>query len=304
MSSIPPVVVVLGPDGPRLVGPDEPVVTVDDLGLTRGDGCFDSALVVDTSRSQERDEGGPPHHVVRDLDAHLDRLDRSAAALDITGPPRPAWVALVDTALSAWTAPGDASVRLVLTRGREWAPEAGATAFVVVTPRPVGRPRRGGASSAPLRVVTLTRGHPSDAFVDAPWLLGGVKTLSYAVNVAAQREGRRRGVDDVIFTTTDGYALDAPTAGLLVVRGGRWLTTPLEGTGILASVSVVTILGAAVSSGHDAAHELVPVEHLFDADGVWLVASSRGPTPVGEIDGRPIAVDPDLVARVARYAGF
>ena len=88
------------------------------------------------------------------------------------------------------------------------------------------------------------------------------------------------------------------------MRGGRWLTTPLEGTGILASVSVVTILGAAVSSGHDTAHELVPVEHLFDADGVWLVASSRGPTPVGEIDGRPIAVDPDLVARVARYAGF
>ena len=101
MSSIPPVVVVLGPDGPRLVGPDEPVVTVDDLGLTRGDGCFDSALVVDTSRSQERDEGGPPHHVVRDLDAHLDRLDRSAAALDITGPPRPAWVALVAGVASA-----------------------------------------------------------------------------------------------------------------------------------------------------------------------------------------------------------
>lgn len=290
---------VLAPDGPRIVGPDAPVVTVDDLGLTRGDGCFDSALVVD-----DGDEGAPSH-VVRDLDEHLDRLDRSAAALDIEGPSRHEWVALVDAAIEAWTTPGDASIKLVLTRGREWAPQAGPTAFAVVTARPAGRPQRGGEGGrTPLRVVTLTRGHPSDAFVDAPWLLGGVKTLSYVVNVAAQREGRRRGADDVIFTTTDGYALDAPMAGLLVVRDGRWLSTPTGGTGILGSVSVATILDAAAADGHEGAYELVPVEHLHDADGVWLVASSRGPTPVGEIDGRPVRVDPELVSRAARYAGF
>lgn len=307
MSSVPPVVAVLGPDGPRIVAPDEPVVTVDDLGLTRGDGCFDSALVVDPSRSLRCDDAaskGAPHHRVRDLEEHLDRLDRSAAALDLEGPPRAAWVALVDAAVDAWSTPGDASIKLVLTRGREWGPEAGPTAFAVVTARPAGRPQRGDGGSDPLRVVTLTKGHPSDAFADAPWLLGGVKTLSYVVNVAAQREGRRRGADDVIFTTTDGFALDGPMAGLLVVREGRWLSTPTGGTGILASVSVATILDAAAADGHESAFELVRVEHLHDADGVWLVASSRGPTPVGEIDGRPVRVDPDLVSQAARYAGF
>ena len=295
-----PVVAVLGPDGPRLVDPDEPVVTVDDLGLTRGDGCFDSALVIDDGT-----KGGGRHHVVRDLAAHLDRLRRSAAALDIEPPSDDAWRALVDCALGSWATPGDASLKLVLTRGREWVPAAGPTAFAVVTARAAGRAQRGaGGVTEPSRAVTLTRGHPSDAFGDAPWLLGGVKTLSYVVNVAAQREAARRGADDVIFTTTDGYALDAPTAGLLVVRRGRWLSTPTEGTGILGSVSVATILEAAAADGQEIAYELVPVEHLHDADGVWLVASSRGPTPVGEIDGQPIRVDPDLVSLAARYAGF
>lgn len=293
------VVVLLGPDGPRVVAPDEPVVTADDLGLTRGDGCFDSALVVDDGTPET------PSHTVRDLDDHLTRLEGSAAALDITPPPRAAWESLVDAALGAWTTPGDATLKLVLTRGREWVPDAGPTALAVLTPRAAGRPARGAAGAGtPLRVATLTRGHPSDAFADAPWLLGGAKTLSYVINVAAQREARRRGVDDVIFTTTDGYALDAPTAGLLVVRDGRWLSTPTAGTGILESVSVRTILRAAAAEGHDTALELVPTDALTGCDGVWLVASSRGPTPVGEIDGTPVPVDPDLVATAARYAGF
>ena len=74
--------------------------------------------------------------------------------------------------------------------------------------------------------MTLSRGHPADAFTDAPWLLGGVKTLSYVVNVAAVREARRRGADDVVFTSTDGFALDGPTSGLLVARDGSCSARP------------------------------------------------------------------------------
>jgi 4-amino-4-deoxychorismate lyase len=48
----------------------------------------------------------------------------------------------------------------------------------------------------------------------------------------------------------------------------------------------------------------VPIEDLYTSDGLWLVSSGRGPAPVTELDGRPIAVDPQLASRVARYAGF
>jgi 4-amino-4-deoxychorismate lyase len=152
--------------------------------------------------------------------------------------------------------------------------------------------------------VALTRGHPSDAFADAPWLLGGVKTLSYVVNVAAVREARRRGADEVVFTSTDGYALEGPTSALLVSRRGTLTATPTGGTGVLESVTVAAIFAAARADGLATAYELVPVADLLTAEGVWLVSSGRGPVLVTRLDDRPLRTDPDLARRVLRYAGF
>lgn len=291
MTEVLHVVAVLGRG---VVGADEPVVTADDLGLTRGDGCFDSARVV-------TDPSG--RATVIDLDEHLERLARSAGAMSIANPRHGEWRGLVAQAVAAWSTPGEGVLKLVLTRGREWH-ASGPTAIVTIThlgpavaPGGTGTPRA-------ITAVTLTRGHPSDAFVDAPWLLGGVKTLSYVVNVAAVREARRRGADDVIFTTTDGFALDGPTSGLLVARDGAFLSTPTGGTGILESVTVAGIFDAARADGFDARHELVPVPALYTADALWLVSSGRGPAVITALDGRPLRADPELVARVARYAGF
>jgi 4-amino-4-deoxychorismate lyase len=287
MTEVPHVVAVLGRG---VVSPDEPVVTADDLGLTRGDGCFDSTRVI-------TDDAGNAH--VIDLDGHLDRLQRSARALDVADPPHDQWRELVAAALAAWSTPGEAVLKLVLTRGREWRP-SGPMAYVSITHRPA--PAR--ARSRTISAVTLTRGHQSDAFREAPWLLGGVKTLSYVVNVAAQREAQRRGADDVIFTTTDGYALDGPTSGLLVARGGQLLSTPTGETGILESVTVEDIFEAARADGWTTRFVLVPIEDLYTSDGLWLVSSGRGPALVTELDGRPLPVDPELATLVDRYAGF
>ena len=297
--------------GRGVVSPDEPVVTADDLGLTRGDGCFDSARVITDATG---------HATVVDLDDHLGRLAASAGALGIPAPSAHEWRGLVDEALAAWSTPGEAVLKLLLTRGREWQP-TGATALLTITSRgPSVTPTAADDTSregtdredthredTPPRTVTavtLSRGHPSDAFADAPWLLGGVKTLSYVVNTAASREAKRRGADDVIFTTTDGYALDGPTAGLLVARGGALLSTPTGATGILESLTVAAVMDAARADGATTRFELVPVDDLYTADAVWLVSSGRGPVLVTALDGRALRADPALARRVARYAGF
>ncbi|WP_345206155.1 aminodeoxychorismate lyase [Fodinibacter luteus] len=294
MSEVVPVVAVLGRG---VVDAADPVLTADDLGLTRGDGCFDSARVVTAPSGAAR---------VVDLDEHLARLAASAAAMAIDPPTHEQWRHLVTQALAAWSTPGEAVLKLLLTRGREWRP-SGSTAIVTITHRGPALPTtRGGAHTPPrsITAVTLSRGHPSDAFTDAPWLLGGIKTLSYAVNAAATREARRRGADDVIFTTTDGFALDGPTSGLVVARDGVLTSTPTGATGILESVTVAAILEAARGDGLGAAYDLVPVPDLYTADAVWLVSSGRGPVLVTVLDGRALRVDDDLAAKVSRYAGF
>jgi 4-amino-4-deoxychorismate lyase len=288
VDEVPHVVAVLGRG---VVDADAPVVTADDLGLTRGDGCFDSARVV---------TGPDGVATVVGLDDHLHRLAASARAMGLDHPSDDAWRELVAEALGAWTTPGEAVLKLVLTRGREWAP-AGPTALVTITHRP---PSAAGSAPRTVTAVTLSRGHPSDAFADAPWLLGGVKTLSYVVNVAAVREARRRGADEVVFTSTDGYAIEGPTSALLVARDGTLVATPTGGTGVLESVTVAAIFAAARADGVGTAFELVPVADLFTADGVWLVSSGRGPVLVTRLDDRPLRSHPDLVEKVLRYAGF
>lgn len=283
--------------GRGVLSADEPVIHADDLDFARGDGCFDSARVV-------ADEQGAR---VVNLEQHLDRLEASARRMDIAGPSREQWSELVGQALAAWSEPGEATLKFVLTRGREWDPSAGPVALLTLKSKPAATVRtskEAGEVTRGLHAVTLSTGRPSNAFADAPWLLGGVKTLSYVINVAAAREAKRRGADDAVFVTTDGFALDGPTSGLIVVNGNTMRTAPTGDTGILASVTVDEVMAAAREVGMDAREELVPVADLFTADGVWLVSSSRGPSPVVELDGRPLAVDPELVASVAAMAGF
>lgn len=280
--------------GRGVLDPDAPAVTADDLGLTRGDGCFDSARVTTDPMGTAR---------VVDLPDHLARLARSARALAIACPPDAQWAALVDAALSRWSIPGEATLKLVLTRGREWR-DSGPTALITLTHRGPARTPAADEPAPTIRAVTLSSGRPARAFADAPWLLGGVKTLAYAVNVAALREARARGAADAIFTSTDGYALEGTTSALLVARAGALLATPVEGTGILESVTVARIFDLAPGLGLDTRYELVPVEDLSRADGVWLVSSSRGPVQVSTLDGRDLDHDPETAARVLRMAGF
>ena len=282
--------------GRGVLDPDTPVISPDDLGFARGDGCFDSARVVNDASGVR----------VVNLDEHLDRLQNSADRLDIICPPRADWVALVDQALAAWTTPGEAVLKFFLTRGREWRPELGPIGLLTLSEAP-SKPVVDGkvpAVSRGLRAALLSIGRPSDAFVDAPWLLGGVKTLSYVINVAASREAKERGADDAIFTSTDGFALEGPTSGLIVVTNGVMRTAPTGDTGILASVTVDEIMRKAAADGMATRVELVPVSDLFTADGVFLVSSGRGPCPITELDGKPLSVDADLAERVARCAGF
>ncbi len=272
--------------GLGLVDPAAAVAAADDAGLVRGDGCFEGCrLVVDADGA-----------TVAKLDRHLARFSRSAAALGIPFD-EDGWRQLVAVAAAAWPGTGEAAMKLVLTRGGV----AGPVGFARVSglDSELFRQRREG-----VRVATLSRGLDSHAFTGAPWLLGGVKTLSYAVNMAAQREAVRRGADDVVFVGTDGVVLEAPTASVVWADGDVLRTTTLEGTGILAGTTQALLFERAGEAGWSVEWTRGSVGDLHEADAVWLVSSVRGPVDVVDIDGHPRPRAADLDGRIRTLAGF
>lgn len=279
---------IVGLLGTGVVERDTPLASADDLGLTRGDGCFEATLVVWDG------EGW----LVHDLDEHLERLAVSAGRLGIAAPAAEDWIELIGDVLQEWASGEEAILKIVLTRGDEHG-GGGPLGFATLTQmhEAMRRQRESG-----IRVVTLSRGVPSDAFTDAPWLLGGVKTLSYAVNRAAAREAGARGADDVIFTSTDGYVLEGPTSAVLWLRDGVLGTTPTGATGILDSISKRKAVAGA--HGFTVREELLPVAELTMCEGVWLASSGRGATPVTHVDGKAIAVDHEATASLRAAVGF
>ncbi|WP_375482128.1 aminotransferase class IV [uncultured Jatrophihabitans sp.] len=282
---------VLAVLGAGLVDPASPVARADDAGLTRGDGCFEGCRIV-------MDADG--RATVAKLDAHLARMTRSAAALDI-GFDAEAWRDLVAVAVAEWTRTGggEAAMKLLLSRGPASTGEPTGLAWIVpVTAETVALRQNG------LKVITLTRGLGSDAFAQSPWLLGGVKTLSYAINMAAQREAERLGADDVIFVSADGIVLEAPT-GTVVWSHGRTLhTTPTGDTGILPGTTQQLMFEHAGAAGWQVRETTATVDELHAADVVWVISSVRGPVDVVELDGKSRERRPDIDAEIRRLSGF
>ncbi|WP_184689012.1 aminodeoxychorismate lyase [Saccharothrix tamanrassetensis] len=258
-----------------LADPDAPLVRVDDLGLLRGDGVFETILVVD----------GKP----RELDPHLDRLARSAAMMDLPEPDRAAFERAVSLVLDNWTGGREVALKLVFTRGVEGG-DGTPTGFALgmdIPAKVIGQRADG------LAAVTLDRGIEPGLAERAPWLLLGAKSLSYAVNMAALREAERRGASEVVFTTSSGSVLEGPTSTLIMVRG-RTLTTPPSTLGILPGTTQAALFRAATREGWAVRVEPIAVDDLYEADGVFLVSSVRKITRVHTLDGKSLPDSTEL----------
>jgi 4-amino-4-deoxychorismate lyase len=271
-----PVLFVIDAAGIRRADPGEPQLAVTDWGATRGDGIFESVSVI----------GGrvPP------LAARFDRLEASARALDLPQLDRAVWTEALARAIEAHSPVERLAVTLVVTRGIEGG-GGSPTAWLLARPaRDFTDIRRTGISA-----VTLDRGYASDAADGAPWLLLGAKHLSYATNAAALREASRRGADDVIFTSTDGFALEGPTSSLLVRRGDV-VESPGVESGILAGTTQATAFRFFESRGLRTGFASVIAADLAGFDAVWLVSSVRQAVAVHTLDGHPMAVDSGMTA--------
>ena len=259
--------------------PDAPFLYADDLAALRGDGVFETLLI----RSGR----------TRRVAAHLDRLTRSAEMMNLPAPDRDAWRGAIEVAEEQWrTTAGEADeawLRLVYSRGRESAPDAGATAYVMAGPvaERVRRARTDGVS-----VVTLDRGFSTDLADAAPWQLLGAKTLSYATNMAALRHAADEGFDDVIYLSSEGAVLEGPRSTVVTVTG-RTLVTPPPEIGILPGTTQRAVFETAAQEGWTTKTEPLRRADLIAADSVWLVSSVALAGRVTALNRYVMPVSPD-----------
>ncbi len=265
------VLALLGARGPELADAAAPLLRADDLGVLRGEAVFETLRIA---------RGRPTL-----LAAHLARFAAGATRLAIELPP--GWEALAELAATTFAAQSpDGVLRLVCTKG---APGQGPLGYALATAIPAETLHaRGHGVSA----ITLTLGLSAAARADAPWLLGGVKSTSYAVNMATLRHAEAEGAQDAIWLSSDGLVLEAPTATVAWVRDGV-LVTPPERVGILRGTTVDAALPLLAGP-----FEVRPgtAAELAEADEVLLLSSIRGIAPVIRLDGRDLGIGPVTAA--------
>jgi 4-amino-4-deoxychorismate lyase len=257
----------------RIVDSDQPAIRAADLGVTRGDGIFESFGVVDGD--------------VQAMQPHLQRLQRSAAMLDLPELDLEVIELGVRKAAELYGPGPNLLVKLVITRGVEGTGVPTGFAYAFEGEDYSRRQQHG------TKIISLDRGYRSDVAKTSPWLLQGAKTLSYAVNMAALREAKKRGAEDVLFVSSDGFVLEAPRS-TLVCRFGDTFATPTTEFGILEGTTQHAVWEILSDLGYSCEERAIRREELDRADALWLVSSGQQITPVVDLDGKTYDKDSGL----------
>jgi 4-amino-4-deoxychorismate lyase len=253
--------------GRGIVDPDQPVLHADDEALLRGRAAFETMRVYD----------GKPFR----LDEHLRRLAGSAARIGLQDVDARECEELARTALAEAQA-HDAVLRVYWTAGREGEGRPTAIALVSAIPSHLEGMRERGIS-----VITLPLGVDPNVRALAPWLLGGVKSTSYAVNMAAEAEAKRRGADDALFLASEDIVLEGPVTNVWW-RLEDVLYTPALELGILAGVTRGTLMTEAARLGYEVREGAFPREHLAAAEEAFTSSTVREVLPIVRLDDEPI----------------
>ncbi len=228
-----------------------------DLSILRGYGVFDFT----------RTYGGVPFR----LSAHLRRLQRSAALIELDCPwdiEELAEIALETLRRNSFV---EAGIRLVVTGGESangFLPSGKSRLLVMATPLD-GLPRSAYAQGARVATVEQTRNLPE------------AKTINYIPGITAQITARRRAPDAIeAIYVVDGKAVEGTRSNIFILAGGGWITPEADLLPGITRAEVIELLG-----GEDAVDMRdITLEELYAADEAIITSSTKEVVPIVKVD--------------------
>jgi D-alanine transaminase len=233
-----------------------------------------------------------------DLDRHLDRLQRSLAAIEIAPPmPRRALVSVIEETLRR-NRLRSALVYLQITRGiaprNHVFPKRARPSLVVTVRRPAfpgEREREEGVG-----VITLP---------DLRWGRCDIKSISLLPNVLARQSAAAAGCREAWLIDREGMVTEGSASNAYIVDGaGRLITHPL-GERILGGITRSVVLELAREENIEVVEQPFSLDEALRAREAALSSTSSWLLPVTAIDGRTVSNGmPGHVVRLlmARYA--
>lgn len=249
------------------------LLPLDDHLVHRGDGIFDTCKCVAGA--------------IYNLDAHLERLVRSAQSIGLAWPGGPAEIARLAVATVRQGGRPDCAVRIVLARGPGSfgvSPFDSPEVVLYIVAYALGQP--------------FMRAHPAGATVrrslvpPKPAQYASVKNCNYLPNVMMKREAHDWGVDFVVGYDAAGHLTEGATENAGIVTAARELAFPrLEF--VLAGTTMLRV--AALAEGLRQTGEVTRVSYrdideaeVAAASELLLVGTTINVVAATQYEGRPV----------------
>lgn len=244
---------------------EEVKISIEDRGFQFGDGVYEVV----------RTYGGVPFQ----LDAHLERLERSAHAIHLSMPGR-------STGWKDWVLEGikrsgysECKVYLQVTRG--------------VAPRDHLFPNR----SVPTIVISIREMRGLDPILrrtgvvvvtmeDLRWGRCDIKSINLLPNVLARQRAAEAGAFEAILVR-QGMVTEGAVSNVMIVREGGVITPP-QGTHILSGVTRRLVVDQARKAGISVEERNIGLEEFRRAEEVFLTGTTVEVLPVVRIDDVPV----------------
>lgn len=254
----------------KMVEKDKAVVSIFDHGLLYGDGVFEGI------RSYEG--------LVFKLKEHIDRLYRSAEAIQLKIPMTKDLVAkaVIDTLKANGLK--SAYIRLVVTRGPG---DLGldprkcklSTIFIItdkIKLYPAEYYQNG------LEIITAKTRRNLTAALDPK-----IKSLNYLNNILAKIDAIKAGTEEAIMLTYNNYVAECTGDNIFMVKSGKLFTPPTD-VGALEGITRAAVMELAEKGGIPFEGKMLKLEDFYAADEVFLTGTAAEIIPVTVIDKKKI----------------